>query len=720
VAITGTAVYVGGHFRWQNNPLAGDRAGPGAVSREGIAALDPANGLPLSWNPGRTKGVGVFDMLATPQGLWVGSDTDRIGHFSYRARIALMPLAGGTIIPPNLTGTLPGEVYQAGRLTSLNANDVVHRSFDGDVPGSTATLPPTGIAWSNARGAVMIRDVVYYGWSDGNFYSRTFDGMNFGPQTAVNTHDLIVSLASWHSDIPNITSMFFQGGRLYYTLSNSSSLFYRYFTPENRVVGTLRFTASNSVAGVDFSQAGGAFLTGDKLYLANRITGALTRVDFVNSAPVAGTATVVSGPALDGADWRTRALFLSTVGVTPPANQPPVAASNVTCTGLDCIVSGANSTDPDGSIESYTWNFGDGTTGSGVSTTHSYAKAGTYQVQLTVTDNQGATNSTTQTVAVAYNAAFDLSSDAVFRVQGPDRVATAIDASQFLFGDAPSGAEAVVLARSDLFPDALAGVPLAAASTGPLLITPPTQLDSRVAAEIQRILPLDKPVYLLGGTGALSQAVEDQVKALGYTTVTRLAGPDRFATALAIAVQVEQVVGGPPFVVLVATGQNFPDALAAGAAAGIGGVVVLSNDATLPQPVRDYVVHKQQVDNALVVTVGGPAVPSYPEADAAISGADRYQTAALVADVFFVLPGGEAPVVAGLATGANFPDALSGGAVMALLGGPMLLTNPTTLNAHPQAFLAENRATIDAAFIFGGSGAVSNIVDGQVAAAIAD
>ena len=74
---------------------------------------------------------------------------------------------------------------------------------------------------------------------------------------------------------------------------------------------------------------------------------------------------------------------------------------------------------------------------------------------------------------------------------------------------------------SDLFPDALAGVPFAGASAGPLMITPPTQLDSRVAAEIQRILPVDKPVYLLGGAGALSQAVEDQVKALGYTTVTR-------------------------------------------------------------------------------------------------------------------------------------------------------------------------------------------------------
>ena len=73
---------------------------------------------------------------------------------------------------------------------------------------------------------------------------------------------------------------------------------------------------------------------------------------------------------------------------------------------------------------------------------------------------------------------------------------------------------------------------------------------------------MDKPVYLLGGADALSQAIEDQVKALGYTTATRLAGPDRFATALAISIQVEQVLGGPPFVVVVATGLNFPDALA--------------------------------------------------------------------------------------------------------------------------------------------------------------
>jgi hypothetical protein len=95
VAVTGAAVYVGGHQRWQNNPQGRDFAGPGAVSREGLAALNPSStgkGLALSWNPTRTRGHGVEALVATPTGLWVGSDTDQLGK-EYHGRIGFFPLS---------------------------------------------------------------------------------------------------------------------------------------------------------------------------------------------------------------------------------------------------------------------------------------------------------------------------------------------------------------------------------------------------------------------------------------------------------------------------------------------------------------------------------------------------------------------------------------------------------------------------------------------------
>ncbi|GAA2158117.1 PKD domain-containing protein [Pedococcus bigeumensis] len=85
----------------------------------------------------------------------------------------------------------------------------------------------------------------------------------------------------------------------------------------------------------------------------------------------------------------------------PPANQPPVAAFTPTCTQLACTVDAAASSDPDGTISSYAWQFGDGSTGTGVTSSRTYAAAGTYTITLTVTDDGGATDTTTQSVTVA-------------------------------------------------------------------------------------------------------------------------------------------------------------------------------------------------------------------------------------------------------------------------------------------------------------------------------
>ncbi len=89
-----------------------------------------------------------------------------------------------------------------------------------------------------------------------------------------------------------------------------------------------------------------------------------------------------------------------------PVNQPPNAViSTPAIAGQTVSVSGSSSNDPDGTVTSYQWEFGDGTSASGANATHTYTTHGVYTIKLTVTDNGGATNSTTREVSVASNPA---------------------------------------------------------------------------------------------------------------------------------------------------------------------------------------------------------------------------------------------------------------------------------------------------------------------------
>jgi putative cell wall-binding protein len=288
------------------------------------------------------------------------------------------------------------------------------------------------------------------------------------------------------------------------------------------------------------------------------------------------------------------------------------------------------------------------------------------------------------------------------RLAGSDRFGTAIAASVVEFPTAGS-AGAVVLARADDYPDALVGTALAAARNAPLLFANGGLLTPATQAEIQRVLPVGGTVYLLGGTAAIPASVATTLTSLGFVPI-RYAGTDRFGTAVAVADSLSD-----PGTVLLATGINFPDALAAGpAAAHLHGVVLLTNGSSLTAAVTAYLA----AHPGTVYAIGAPAVAADPSATA-VSGADRYATATMVASSLFT-----APSNVGVASGAAFPDALSGGAFQAHFGGPIVLTDPHTLPTSTSGYLTTADTTIITTSIFGGAAALSAAVETAISTAL--
>ena len=113
VAITGPAVYVGGHQRWLDD---------GEVSRPGIGAIDPATGLALAWNPTKSRNHGTMVLYATPQGLWVGSDGEEFGHEDH-AGIGFAPLGDEEdTTDPTVAVVTPsaGAVYARNRVVNAD------------------------------------------------------------------------------------------------------------------------------------------------------------------------------------------------------------------------------------------------------------------------------------------------------------------------------------------------------------------------------------------------------------------------------------------------------------------------------------------------------------------------------------------------------------------------------------------------------------------------
>ena len=271
----------------------------------------------------------------------------------------------------------------------------------------------------------------------------------------------------------------------------------------------------------------------------------------------------------------------------------------------------------------------------------------------------------------------------------------------------------VVLARSDIFADALAGSALAARVHGPLLLTHTASLDKATLDEMTRILKPGSFVYVLGLDKAISMNTEGQINAAGFRA-TRIGGSDRFETAVDVAKWIVPNYSTTPVTILAATGMNFPDALAAGAVAGSrpNTVVVLTNDTKMPVNTLGFL---NSVPQKTVFGIGGSktgavaALQSVNIPATAVAGDDRFITASMVAHTFF---GG--PQVVGIATGYNFPDALAGGALAGSAGGPLLLTGPTLLPTQTADYLRSASGSISDAVMFGGPAVLDDGLKTQV------
>ena len=306
---------------------------------------------------------------------------------------------------------------------------------------------------------------------------------------------------------------------------------------------------------------------------------------------------------------------------------------------------------------------------------------------------------------------------AMGRVAGEDRFDTAARVSLSRFSSDGSATTAVIASGRN-YPDALSGVSLAFLADGPLLLTEPDYLPTVTHKELTRSVAYGSTVYVLGGEEAISSAVDADLIARGYT-VQRVAGATRYGTSSNVAAEIDRLPGATPqdhaFFV---SGTSFADALAVSPLAAIQEeVILLSPHDALSTEVKAYLDATPSITTATVIggtdAIGDSVVDELSARGlftARIGGADRYDTARLIADTFAAVPG--APEGVGLASGENFPDALSAGAHLAGHGLPLLLTQKNNIGCVATAdFLAQYADRIHGGFVFGGLAVVSGRTD---------
>jgi putative cell wall-binding protein len=262
----------------------------------------------------------------------------------------------------------------------------------------------------------------------------------------------------------------------------------------------------------------------------------------------------------------------------------------------------------------------------------------------------------------------------VVRRAGVDRYATAAAVSSYVF--AP-GVRTVFVATGENWPDGAAASAAAGALHTPVLLARRDSIPSATAAELNRLAP--QSINVVGGPSSISDATVAALDAYTTGSVRRLAGADRYETAAAVS---RAIFAAPVPTAFVVTGENWPDALSAGAAAATAHSPVLLVRGTSIPP--STAAELDRLDPGRISVVGSSAVVSDSVAAqlaayttggvTRLAGADRYATAAAVATQRW-----DGFDVAWIVSGENWPDALVAGAAAGAQHAPVLLAAANSL-----------------------------------------
>lgn len=313
------------------------------------------------------------------------------------------------------------------------------------------------------------------------------------------------------------------------------------------------------------------------------------------------------------------------------------------------------------------------------------------------------------------------------RLSGTDRFATANSVALATF---PSGSSAAILVNgtNGHFPDALAGNYLAGVLNAPVLLTTAGTTPAWTLAALSTLKTKD--VWVIGGTSAVTDAQYTALAAKGYT-MHRLGGADRYATDAAVIANASATavgsIGGVKTAIM-ATGVNFPDALAAGPlsyAKNVPLFLVNGTQSSLPGSVTDELV---TLGISQVVIAGGSTVVSAGierQLDgmgitvAREGGTGRSQTSQLIAEYEIANAGfidTTFDVASGYPAGGG-ADALAGGPHAGGLAAPMLITHSNISAGSVDDFAKARASTESSATILGGPVAISDAVVSAITAA---